>query len=190
LLPNAERVGDLLVIVSTPSMLPIAHSRIIAPVMKSAEFDELAFFRALETNNVRALLIERRALVVLGLPVLTADYDLWLELDDIERLNTTAAAFDLVPTRTAEEARQRGRYVLENDEHIDVIVARAVPTVDGRDVAFRDLWARRQRLVLADSVTISLPTIDDLILTKQFSARPKDLEDIRLLTILKAEDRS
>lgn len=155
--------------------------------MKEAEFDELAFFRALNTSGVRGLLIGRRALVVLGLPVLTADYDLWLDIDDIERLNTMAAAFDLFPTHTADEARRRGRYVLENDEHVDVLVARSVPTVDGRAVDFRDLWDRRQSVGLTDTVAVSLPTVDDLILTKRFSARPKDLEDIRLLTILKVE---
>jgi len=30
--------------------------------------------------------------------------------------------------------------------------------------------------------------IDDLITTKRFAARPKDLEDIRLLEVLRAED--
>ena len=32
-----------------------------------------------------------------------------------------------------------------------------------------------------------VPSIDDLILTKRFANRPKDLEDIRLLQILKGE---
>jgi hypothetical protein len=35
---------------------------------------------------------------------------------------------------------------------------------------------------------VSLPTLDDLILTKRVAARPKDLEDIRLLQALKAEE--
>jgi hypothetical protein len=159
-------------------------------VTQAADFDELAFFRALNSNGVRALLIGRRALVVLGLPVLTADYDLWVDIDDIEKLNTTAATFDLAPTQSRDEARRRERYVLENGDHVDVLVARVVPTVDGRDVVFRDLWDRRQSVMLTESVFVSLPSLDDLILTKLFSARPKDLEDIRLLTILKAEEGS
>ncbi len=154
--------------------------------MKAAEFDELAFFRALDAGRVRALLIGRRALVVLGLPVLTADYDFWLDIDDIDRLNGIAATFDLSPTHAPDEARRRGRYVLENDERIDVLVARTVPTIDGQDVGFGDLWSHRQFIALASGVNVCLPTLDDLILTKQFSTRPKDLEDIRLLRILKA----
>jgi hypothetical protein len=35
-----------------------------------------------------------------------------------------------------------------------------------------------------------MPTLDDLILKKHFSARPKDLEGIRLLTISRGEDGS
>lgn len=152
--------------------------------MKETEFDELAFFEAIETSGARALLIGRRALVVLGLPVLTADYDFWIHIDDIERFNRAAAPFDLSPSHPADEARRRGRYVLENDEHVDVLIARSAPTVDGHPVAFEDVWDRRQPATLADHVTVQLPAIADLILTKRFALRPKDVEDIRLLEIL------
>ncbi len=155
--------------------------------MKGTEFDELSFFRALHHSGARALLIGRRALVLLGLPVLTADYDFWLAIDDIEALNRATAAFDLLPTHRPDAARQRGRYALENDEHVDVLVARSVPTVGGTTVAFEDVWGRRRSISVAPDVEILLPSIDDLILTKQFAARPKDMEDIRLLTMLKAE---
>lgn len=65
-----------------------------------------------------------------------------------------------MPTRSPEEAGRAGRYVLENDEHVDVLVARSVPIVD------------------------------DLILTKQIQPRPKDLEDIRLLNALRVEGKT
>ncbi len=78
--------------------------------MQASEFEEAEFFRAIAASGVRALLIGRRALVALGIPVLTADYDFWL------------------------------------------------------------------------------PTLDDLILTKRFGGRPKDLEDIRLLEALRKEE--
>ncbi len=158
-----------------------------AGTVRGTEFDEIAFFRAIHACGARALLIGRRALVLLGLPVLTADYDFWIEIDDIEAFNAAAGLFELVPTHNPEVARRRGRYALENDEHVDVLVARSIPTVDGVGVPFRDLWARRRPIALGDSVDVNLPAIDDLILTKQFASRPKDLEDIRLLNILKAE---
>lgn len=154
--------------------------------MRPSAFDEIAFFRAVQQSGARAVLIGRRALVLLGIPVLTADYDYWISIEDIAVFNGAAAPFDLVPTRTPDEARQLGRYVLENDEHIDVLVARSVPTVEGRVVEFDQLWANRTSLDLQPGLQINLPTVGDLILTKQFAARPKDLEDIRLLRVFEA----
>ena len=115
---------------------------------------------------------------------MTADYDFWLSIDDIEAFNAVGRLFDLHPTRALDEARQRGRYVLENDEHIDVLVARAVPTLDGQTIDFEGLWTRRRAVALGDT-EVCLPSLDDLILTKQVASRPKDIEDIRLLRILK-----
>jgi hypothetical protein len=156
-------------------------------ILEHFEFDEVEFFRAVQALEVRALLIGRRALAALGLPVLTADYDFWIHIDDIQALNGALEPFGLTPTKSPQEARRTGRYVLENGEIVDVLVARSVPTVDGVTVAFDDVWKRRQELDLAAGVRISLPSLDDLIATKRFAARPKDLEDIRLLEILRSE---
>jgi hypothetical protein len=155
--------------------------------MQHGEFDELAFFRAIHESGVRALLIGRRALVLIGLPVLTADYDFWIAIDQIADFNAAAMRCDLHPTVGPEEARRRGRYALENDEHVDVLVARSVTTVDGVLVPFEDLWVDRQAITLADGVEIQRPALDGLILTKRFADRPKDLEDIRMLRMLRAE---
>jgi len=156
--------------------------------MQGTEFDEAEFFRSVAASGARALLIGRRALVVLGLPVLTADYDFWIHGDDIGAFNEAAGPFGLLPTHTPEEARQRGRFALQNDEMVDVLVARSVSTVDGVRVSFEEVWSRRRPVRLGPTVSVSLPSLDDLILTKRFAARPKDLEDIRLLQVLKTED--
>lgn len=156
--------------------------------MRASEFDEIAFFRALAGSGVRALLIGRRALVVLGLPVLTADYDLWVHPEDAGALNALAEPFGLLPTHSPEEARARGRYVLQNDEIVDVLLARSVTTVDGVRVAFDEVWDRRRETALGSgNATATLPALQDLILTKRFAARPKDVEDIRLLEALRKE---
>jgi len=155
--------------------------------VRGSEFDEAEFFRAIAASGVRALLIGRRALVALGIPVLTADYDFWLHIDDITAFNAAVEAQGLLPSHTPEEARGRGRYVLENDERVDVIVARTVPTVDGVRVAFDQVWTRRRALEVAPGVTLAVPELDDLILTKRFGGRPKDLEDVRLLKALRKE---
>ena len=153
-------------------------------LMRGSEFDEVSFFSAVETSGSRALLIGRRAMVVLGLPVLTADYDFWVHSDDIEKLNAAARAFDLEPNRTPNDARRNGRYVLENDEHVDVLVSATRTTVDGLEVVFDDLWSRRVSVEIG-AAKIFIPSVDDLILTKRIGGRPKDAEDIRLLQRLK-----
>jgi hypothetical protein len=155
--------------------------------MEPSRFDEIAFFRAVADSKARAVLIGRRALVLLGLPVLTADYDFWIAIDDIETFNRTAESFDLQPSHPPAEARRRGRDVLENDEHVDVLVAGSIPLADGTTLNFDDVWAGRQDIALAGAA-VTLPSLDDLIRTKQVSSRPKDLEDIRLLRVLR--DRS
>ena len=156
--------------------------------MQGPDFDEAEFFRAIAQSGARALLIGRRALVALGIPVLTGDYDFWLHIDDIACFNAAVEPMGLLPTHAPEEARSRGRYVVENDEHVDLLVARSFPTVDGLRVAFDEVWPRRQLLEVAPGVGIAVPALDDLILTKRFGGRPKDLEDIRLLEALRSED--
>jgi hypothetical protein len=180
--------------------------------MEGTELDEIELFRRIGESGARALLIGRRALVALGLPVLTADYDFWVDPEDIALFNAAALPFGLVPSHTPDEARVRGRDVLENDERsrvsavglcptalarggskgpswvlylVDVIVARFVTTVDGQKVFLEDLWTRRVSVPLSPDVSIVIPCLDDLVTTKRFAARAKDLEDIRLLLALR-----
>lgn len=153
--------------------------------MRGSEFDETAFFRAIGDSGARVLLIGRRALVAWGLPVLTADYDVWLHPDDIDALNAALSPFDFVPSKTADQARALGRYVLENDERVDVFVARRVPTVDGQPVVFDDVFSRRVLLEYDAAVTIAVPALEDLILTKRWASRDKDIADVRLLEALR-----
>jgi hypothetical protein len=152
--------------------------------MESHEFDEQSFFRAVSASTARVVLIGRRALIVLGIPVLTSDYDFWLHFEDVEKFNAALEPLDFQAAPTPAEARQRGRYVLENSEHVDVLIARSVPTVDGARVAFDDVWARREAIEVAPEVSIAVPCLDDLQATKRFGARPKDAEDLRLLQAL------
>lgn len=155
----------------------------------AGEFDEGLFFRSLFTSGARVLLIGRQALIALGLPVLTADYDFWIGFDDVERVNASLDPLGFVPTRAPGEARRIGRYALENSEHVDVLIARVVPTVQGVQVSFEDLWSRRQTVALTDGVDVAVPSIDDLIATKLFAARQRDMADISLLEALKKGQR-
>jgi hypothetical protein len=154
--------------------------------MQAGDFDESEFFRNLGKAQIRYLLIGRRAIVALGAPVLTSDYDLWIAFEDIEALNQIAREFELFPNYLADEARTRGRYVLEGSERMDIMIARSKSTVDGQPLTFADAYARRISLA-AYGTTVTLPSIEDLILTKRWAMRPKDVLDINFLdSLLKA----
>ncbi len=150
-------------------------------------FDEDSFFRVIEASGARVMLIGRRALVALGIPVLTADYDLWLHFDDVELLNRAMATIDHFPTHEPAEARARGRYVFENDEHVDVVIARSATTKRGALLTFDEAWARHQTVAYGTSVRIAVPSLADLILTKEWAMRTKDVTDIQLLEALRAK---
>jgi len=77
--------------------------------MQAGEFDEEAFFDALAKRGARVLLIGRQAMIALGVPVLTSDYDLWAHIDDLELLNGAMARLDLYPSCPPEQARRQGR---------------------------------------------------------------------------------
>jgi hypothetical protein len=153
------------------------------------EFDEAAFFRAIAASGARSLLIGRRALIVIGIPVLTADYDLWIASEDAEALNAALADLGMIPNREPADARRVGRYVLENGERVDVLLARQVSTVDAVHVFFDDVYARSRSIDVARGASIRVPSIEDLILTKRFALRAKDVADIRLLEARLAQER-
>lgn len=149
--------------------------------MEGEDFDEGDFFGAIERSGARVLLIGRRALIAIGIPVLTADYDLWIPADDAEKLNGALEALGMIANRTPTEARRVGRYVIENGEHVDVLIARQVSTQDGVPVLFDEVYARAASVTVAGGAIIRVPCVEDLILTKRFGARPRDLADIDLL---------
>ena len=67
--------------------------------MQASAFDEIEFFRAVAGSGARALLIGRRALIALGLPVMTSDYDYWIGADDAAALNVALRPLEMLPSR-------------------------------------------------------------------------------------------
>lgn len=145
--------------------------------MRSGEFSDEDFVRTLAASGARALVIGRRALILLGAPVLTADYDLWAHIDDVEKLNAAFATLEHVPNRSPEDARRLGRYVLENGEHVDVMVARAKADARAR-LDFDSAWARRQTIEAFPGVSVHLPCIEDLITTKRWASPVSPYDDV------------
>lgn len=155
--------------------------------MHATDIDEIEFYRVLQESHARVLLIGRMAMILRGLPVATNDYDFWLHADDVEKLNAALASLEHYPNCSPSDARQRGRYVLENGEHLDVMIARAATTKLGETLRFEDAWLRREQIELAPGVAIAIPSLEDHIRTKQWGLRAKDIGDIQLLQTLATE---
>ncbi len=153
--------------------------------MEGSQLEDADILRAFATSGARVLLIGRRAIVALGIPAVTSDYDVWVHIDDIEKLNAAFAALDYYPSCSPPEARTRGRYVLEDGEHIDVLISRSRTAPDGTFLDFEGAWGRRQSIDIGPGLSIFLPSIADLITTKLWGSRPKDLIDIEHLEALR-----
>jgi hypothetical protein len=145
--------------------------------------EEADLFKAVANSGARALLIGRRALVALGLPVSTYDFDFWLHIDDIVLFNEALEAHQHFANVTPDVARTRGRYTIENGEHIDVMISRSRSTPDGVALDFDDAWKRRQHIRFGDT-HIAIPSVRDLITTKRWASRAKDIADIQMLEAL------
>jgi hypothetical protein len=79
--------------------------------VEASHFEESEFFSAIAASGARALPIGRRALIALGMPLLTRDYDSWIHGDDVASFNSAVSAFDLFPSHSPEEARAKGANV-------------------------------------------------------------------------------
>lgn len=69
-----------------------------------------------------------------------------------------------------------------------MLVACSVTTRTGEIVEFEALWGRRKQIDVASGIHVFVPSVDDLILTKRFVLRPKDVEDIRALELIREND--
>jgi hypothetical protein len=77
---------------------------------------------------------------------------------------------------------------MEAGDFDEIEFFRAIAISGVRALASEVLWSTRRSLKLTPDVAITIPDIAGLILTKRIAARPKDLEDIRLLEVLRREE--
>lgn len=153
--------------------------------MEGSLFGEAGFFAALAEGGIRYLLVGRQACIAYGLPVLTADYDIAVDRDQLPELVEIAARFGLVAPADFE---RRGFFSLENDEKIDVFCARVYSTSTGSTLTFEQMWSRRRQVPLRPGGgAVHVPHIRDLIAFKLIKPRKKDLEDVRALEVVAKE---
>jgi hypothetical protein len=146
--------------------------------------DPIDFLRKLHDSEIRYLLIGRQAMVLLGAPVLSADYDFYLspEPEDVESLLALASDLELeVSTR---HPRRRPLFSLLGDTlKLDFFRARRYSIPGGESFTFEELFERRL-VIPVDDFAVHVPTVRDLIRTKLVRGLPRDHEDIKYLQAL------
>lgn len=117
---------------------------------------------------------------------MTSDYDVWIHFDDVEKLNAAFAPLEHYPNYAPAEARKRGRYVLENGQRVNVLLARAATAPTQAGLTFDEAWDAKQVVRIDDNLEAHLPSIEHLIITKRWGSRPRDLVDIDWLAVLQS----
>ncbi len=153
--------------------------------MESEVFlDPVDFLRELYLRDIPYLLVGRQALVLLGAPLMTADYDFYLspEVEHLKRLLSLAQEKNL--ELSEKNPQNRPFFSLFSDTlKLDFFRARSYAVKGGDSFTFDELFSRKKVLPVED-FAVYLPTIADLIKIKQVRNSPKDVEDIKYLQAL------
>jgi hypothetical protein len=162
--------------------------------MKEApQFDLIRFLREARRRGIRCLLIGRWAVAQHGAPVVTADYDFWVNPKDRARLYRLLG--DLFDAELPPEDQRKRPIVTAfiGADKVDIFSPRKIVNEEGRDLVFDAVYARSvEKRDPEGDLVIRVPSIEDLIAMKKVAQRDpmkraRDLEDIRYLLTLKRE---
>ncbi len=152
------------------------------------DIDFLEVLRALDRSRIRFLIIGRRAVILYGAPVLTADHDLWIHPEDRKAclsLLSEDLGFEIShPPKT----RNPVVTAFSGMKKYDLFFHRRIMNADDDRIDFDGCY--REATIIedeADRIRFRIPCIDDLIRLKRIrEPNVKDEQDIAYL--LKAKD--
>jgi hypothetical protein len=156
-----------------------------------AQFDLIDFLRQMHRRKIRCLLIGRWAVAQHGAPVVTVDYDFWVDpADRVRMFRVLEVAYDAqLPEEEQWSKPMVTAYV--GPDKIDCFSARKIVNEEGQELVFEEVHARSvQKKDPSESLEFRIPSIDDLIALKKFSHQDptkhaRNLEDIRYLLTMK-----
>ncbi len=145
--------------------------------------DTESLLKLLNAHKVRYVVIGATAFPVHGYARATLDIDVFIEATPENAKRTLAALWEIgydVTDVSVEDILTKKllirQYILATDIH---------PFVAG--VTFEEVWHNRVEDRIGETPA-NFASLDDLIRMKQAAGRPKDLEDLRVLTKLKEEE--
>lgn len=139
----------------------------------------------LEKRGIRYLLIGGQAVTVYGSPLVSFDFDFWI--DPAQRKDFFKIA-DLLEFEYGEAAKNKPLVVFHaEEEKIDAFFVKKMATKDGCSVEFEECYKKATSLKDPTGFVVHVPSIDDLIVLKacKKTLSAKDSEDIEYLKIIK-----
>jgi hypothetical protein len=144
------------------------------------------FFHILKEFNrqkIRYLIIGRRAVILYGGPVLTADHDLWIHPDDKKKtllLLLEKFGVELSHPPDTEKPIVAG---FSGMKKYDLFFQKSVRNIEGDTIEFEDCYKNSiLKKDLKEDVSFRIPSIDDLIRLKKIrKPNVKDEQDIEYL---------
>jgi len=151
---------------------------------------ELAFFDIIKDFNrmmIKHLIIGRRAVVLYGAPVLTADYDFWIDAADRARVLSYFIEKGCMLSEP-EDSLNPMIQVYAGPRKIDLFFHKQIKNIEGDLIEFESCYQNATTKKDSEQgLFFCIPSIDDLIKTKKIrKENVKDLQDIEYL--LKAKD--
>jgi hypothetical protein len=147
---------------------------------------EVKFFkliRELNRQKIRYLIIGRRAVILYGGPVLTADHDIWLHPEDKKKaLSLLSEKLDFELSHPPDTKRP---IVIgfSGTKKYDLFFQRSVKNIDNETIEFEGCYGNSVlKEDLREKVSFRIPSIDDLIRLKKIrKPNVKDQQDIEYL---------
>lgn len=151
------------------------------------EVDFFRLLRALNRLGIRYLIIGRRAVILYGGPVLTADHDIWFHPEDKKKVLTFLSEnldFELSHPPDTRRPIVTG---FSGTKKYDLFFQRSVRNIENETIAFDECYGNS--VVKEDvkaRVSFRIPSINDLIrLKKVRKPNVKDHQDIEYLLTAK-----
>lgn len=143
----------------------------------------LKLIRVLNRHKIRYLIIGRRAVILYGGPVLTADHDIWLHPEDKKKallLLSEKLDFELSHPPDTKRPIVIG---FSGTKKYDLFFQKSVRNTEGETVEFEESY--KKSIIKEDTkekISFRIPSIDDLIRLKKIrKINIKDQQDIEYL---------
>jgi len=147
------------------------------------EVSFLKLIRELNRRKIRYLIIGRRAVILYGGPVLTADTDLWIHPEDKKRVLSLLLDKLGLEISHSPDTKKPVVSAFSGLRKFDLFFQRSVRNVDHETIEFEDCYDHSiLKKDPKEDFSFRIPSIDDLIRLKKIrKPNVKDEQDIEYL---------